>query len=97
MAKRGRPKLLKDPAAILVRVERAERELLEAFADLNGHSLNAEMQMAVRGHIRRALDDRGDEHVLATDPRKANAPQLAGNGANATTTHPKEEAGVRRD
>ena len=75
MAKQGRPKLLQDPSPILVRVERSERDVLELLAELNGHSLNREMQLAVRRHLRFALDDRGDEAVIAAaKPETTNAP-----------------------
>lgn len=70
--KPGRPKLLQDPTPMLVRVERRERDALSLLAALNGWSLNRELQLAVRKHLRTSLDDRGDDVVLAS--RTTNAP-----------------------
>jgi len=53
-------RILQDPSPILVRVERWQRETLDALAQHSGHSLNREMQLAVAKHLHTAHDDHVD-------------------------------------
>lgn len=97
MGKRGRPQLLKDASFIGIRVERHEREMLEALAALNGHSLTVEMRLAVRRHLRVALDDHADDQ-RATAPRTTNAPPSVPADCGAfARTHSKENERAPED
>lgn len=72
---RGRPKLLDEPTPVLVRVEVWERSMLEALASLNGWTLTDEMRLAVRKHLRSALDD--DAPAGGCDRRDQGVPSRA--------------------
>jgi hypothetical protein len=59
MPQLGRPRRLENPVAILVRVERWEREWMEELAAFNERSLTDETRAAIKNHLRGGgIDDR---------------------------------------
>lgn len=84
MAKRGRVPVMRDPIFTGVRVERWEREMLEALALLGDRTLTDEVRLAITKHLRTSIPVHVDDH------RKTNARQA---GRALAKTYSREEAG----